>query len=71
MNALESLEPCPFCGKSLSHGYNAANPLAMCKTPDCFGQKMPPLSLSDPKDVARWNCRPQQHERKGCGSIFG
>ena len=50
------LEPCPFCAKHLAVR-KGVNPYARCATEDCFGQKMPVVSLDVPEDVSAWNAR--------------
>ncbi len=57
-----SLEPCPFCGNALTptlRGRNSVviNPRANCKTVDCWGARLPVLSLDVPQDVEAWNKR--------------
>lgn len=59
-----SLKGCPFCGKPLSvslrgQGEHVPNPKARCKTENCFGTRLPVLSLDVPEDVHAWQQRAQ------------
>lgn len=66
-----SLEPCPFCGSALTPSLRGSkgifiNPRANCKTVDCWGARLPVLSLDVPQDVAAWNkraARPQGEKK--------
>ena len=51
------LEPCPFCGKPLAVRWRKINPKASCRTPECWGGKLPVLQLDIPEYVAAWNTR--------------
>jgi hypothetical protein len=51
------LEPCPFCGQTLTLKVGRANPSGRCKTPECIGAGLPVLNLDEPDKIAAWNRR--------------
>lgn len=52
-----ALEPCPFCGVAPTVRWSKNNPRASCKTPECWGGKLPVLLLDVPEFVEAWNTR--------------
>ncbi|MCR6734486.1 MAG: hypothetical protein NVV83_10560 [Afipia sp.] len=56
------LKPCPFCDKPLYVKRGKINPYARCATENCFGAKMPVVSLDVPADVEAWNTRTPTNE---------
>lgn len=58
MSEAETLLPCPWCRQPLYVRTARANPYGQCRTPDCFGSRMPVVNLDDPQSVAAWNRRP-------------
>jgi len=51
------LKSCPFCGKPLTVRWSKMNPKASCRTPECWGGKLPILPLDVPEFVEAWNTR--------------
>ena len=60
IGAPPELKPCPFCGNTLAIRWRKINPKASCKTPGCWGGKLPILQLDIPDFVAAWNTRASQ-----------
>lgn len=51
------LKPCPFCGNPLTVRWRRINPKASCTTENCWGARLPTLTLDVPEAVAAWNTR--------------
>jgi hypothetical protein len=52
-----ALKPCPFCGAHLEMTWRRSNPRAKCGTFECWGARLPVVSLDDKDEVAAWNTR--------------
>lgn len=52
----EKLRSCPFCGAEL-YRLQVEDPLAVCRTPECFGASMPLVVLDHQPSVDAWNRR--------------